>query len=56
MLEIYERHVPGALGRLIQLHETYYDKYWDLDYEFSQEVAVELAKFLGRYVEAANRP
>lgn len=55
MPKIHEGYVPGALGRIIELHETYYDEYWDLDYEFSREVAVELAEFLGRYDEAANR-
>lgn len=55
MPEIHEGCVPGALGRIIQLHEIYYDEYWDLDYEFSREVAVELAEFLDRYDEAANR-
>jgi GNAT superfamily N-acetyltransferase len=55
MPEIHEGYVPGALGRIIQLHETYYDDYWNLDYEFSREVAVELTEFLDRYDEAANR-
>lgn len=55
MPNIHEGYIPGTLGRIIQLHETYYDEYWDLDYEFSREVAVELAEFLGRYDEAANR-
>lgn len=55
MPEIHEGYVPGVLGRVIQIHEIYYDEYWDLDYEFSREVAVELAEFLDRYDEAANR-
>lgn len=55
MPEIHEGYVPGALGRIIQLHETYYDEYWNLDYEFSREVAVELAEFIGRYDEETDR-
>jgi GNAT superfamily N-acetyltransferase len=55
MSDIHEGYVPGTLGRIIQHHETYYDEYWGLDYEFSREVAVELAEFIGRYDEAANR-
>lgn len=55
MPEIQTGYVPGALGRIIELHETYYSEYWDLDYEFSREVAVELAEFLGRYDDADNR-
>lgn len=55
MPEIRTGYVPGALGRIVELHETYYSEYWNLDYEFSREVAVELAEFLGRYDEAENR-
>ena len=55
MPEIHEGYVPGALGRIIGLHETYYDEYWDFDYEFTREVAVELAEFLGRYDERTDR-
>ena len=55
MPEIRTGYVPGALGRIVELHETYYSEYWNLDYEFSREVAVELAEFLGRYEEAENR-
>lgn len=55
MPEIITGYTPGALGRIIQLHETYYTEHWGLDYEFSREVAVELAAFLGRYDEATDR-
>lgn len=55
MPEIRTGYVPGALGRIVELHETYYSEHWNLDYEFSREVAVELAEFLGRYDEADNR-
>lgn len=55
MPEIREGYEPGALGRIVQLHETYYDEYWSLDYEFTREVAVELAEFLGRYDEGTDR-
>lgn len=55
MPEIRTGYVPGALGRIIELHETYYSAHWNLDYEFSREVAVELAEFLGRYDEGDSR-
>lgn len=55
MVEIQTGYVPGALGRIVQLHESYYSSYWNLEYEFSREVAVELAEFLSRYDEAENR-
>lgn len=55
MPEIRSGYVPGALGRIVELHEAYYSEHWDLDFEFSREVAVELAEFLGRYDEADDR-
>lgn len=55
MPEIQTGYVPGALGRIIELHETYYSEYWNLDYEFSREVAVELAEFLKRYDETDSQ-
>lgn len=55
MVEIRTGYVPGALGRIVELHETYYSEYWGLDYEFAREVAVEFAAFLDRYDEADNR-
>lgn len=55
MLEIQTGYVTGALGRIIELHETYYTENWNFDYEFSREVAVEFAEFIGRYDDAENR-
>jgi GNAT superfamily N-acetyltransferase len=55
MPEIHEGYILGALGRIIQLHEIYYDEFWDFEYEFSRQMAVELAEFFGRYDETGNR-
>ena len=55
MPEIRTGYIPGALGRIVELHETYYSENWHLEYAFAHEVAVELAEFLGRYDEADNR-
>lgn len=55
MPEIQTGYIPGALGRITELHETYYSNYWNLEYEFSREVAVELAEFLDRYDETTDR-
>lgn len=41
-------YVPGALGRIVELHGNYYHTYWDLDLYFEAKVAVELAEFLRR--------
>lgn len=54
MTEIRTGYFPGALGQIIELHETYYGENWQLDYEFAREVAVELAEFLDRYDEDDN--
>jgi GNAT superfamily N-acetyltransferase len=40
--------VPGALGRITELHGTYYAKHWDLGLYFEAKVASELAVFLSR--------
>lgn len=41
-------YVPGALGRVTQLHGEYYHGHWGFDLYFESLVAVELAGFLGR--------
>lgn len=51
MSEIQEGYIPGSLGRITELHETYYDKHWNLNYECFRENNVELAEFLSRYDE-----
>lgn len=42
-------YIPGALGRITELHGTYYAKYWDLGLYFEAKVATELAAFLSRF-------
>ena len=39
---------PGALGRIIELHGTYYAKHWNLGLYFEAKVAKEMAEFLSR--------
>lgn len=39
---------PGALGKIIELHGSYYAKHWDLGLYFEAKVASELAEFLSR--------
>jgi|MudIll2142460700_1097286.scaffolds.fasta_scaffold27297_4 GNAT superfamily N-acetyltransferase len=42
-------YVPGAIGRITELHATYYKKHWDFDLFFEAKVATELSGFLGRF-------
>jgi GNAT superfamily N-acetyltransferase len=41
-------YTPGALGRITELHGSYYAKHWDLGLYFEAKVATELAEFLNR--------
>jgi GNAT superfamily N-acetyltransferase len=42
-------YVPGALGRLVELHGTYYAEHWGLECYFEAKVAAELGAFMGRF-------
>ncbi|HEX2620734.1 MAG TPA: GNAT family N-acetyltransferase [Phototrophicaceae bacterium] len=42
-------YVPGVVGRLIELHGTYYATYWGLGLYFEARVAAELAAFMQRF-------
>lgn len=48
-VEIIKGYVPGSIGRVTQLHGTYYHQYWNFSLLFEARVATELAEFLGRY-------
>jgi len=41
-------YVPGAIGRVTELHGTYYSRHWGLDAAFEAEVARELGEFMAR--------
>jgi len=41
-------YTPGALGRIAELHGTYYHQHWGLGLYFEARVATELAAFLSR--------
>ncbi len=41
-------YVPGALGRITELHAVYYHRHWGFDLYFESLVATELAEFLRR--------
>ena len=41
--------VPGALGRVTEMHGVYYHLHWGFGPYFEQLVGAELAEFLGRF-------
>jgi GNAT superfamily N-acetyltransferase len=42
-------YTPGALGRIVELHGTYYAEHWSLELYFEAKVAAELGEFLSRF-------
>jgi GNAT superfamily N-acetyltransferase len=44
-------YVPGAIGRIAELHGTYYYRDWGFDLFFESKVAIELSEFLRRLHE-----
>jgi GNAT superfamily N-acetyltransferase len=42
-------YVPGAIGRITELHATYYKMHSDFDLFFESKVATELSEFLNRF-------
>ena len=47
-------YIPGAIGRIAELHGTYYHKYWGFDLFFESKVAIELSEFLRRFNESRD--
>lgn len=41
-------YVPGAIGRVAEMHASYYAKHWDFGLYFEAKVATELSQFLQR--------
>jgi GNAT superfamily N-acetyltransferase len=50
-VQIIKGYIPGSLGRVAELHGTYYHEHWGFGLFFEAKVAIELAAFLGRYDE-----
>ena len=53
-IEVLEGYVPGAIGRVAQLHGIYYHQHWNFGLYFEAKVATELAEFLGRYEQSRD--
>ncbi len=44
-------YIPGSIGRIAELHGTYYHAHWNFGLFFEAKVATELSAFLKRYDE-----
>ncbi len=42
-------YVPGAIGRIVELHGTYYAEHWNLGLYFEAKVAEELGEFMHHF-------
>jgi len=49
--KIYEGYIPGAIGRIAELHGRYYSREWGFGKFFEAKVATELAEFVSRLDE-----
>jgi len=48
-IEIKTGYIPGAIGRVAELHGKYYNKHWGFGPFFEAKVAQELSEFINRY-------
>jgi GNAT superfamily N-acetyltransferase len=52
MNEVFMRgYIPGAIGRIVELHAAYYQPSWGFGLFFEAKVATELSEFLNRLDE-----
>jgi GNAT superfamily N-acetyltransferase len=47
-------YLPGAIGRLVELHAEYYHPNWGFGLFFEAKVATEMAEFFSRFDEARD--
>jgi GNAT superfamily N-acetyltransferase len=53
-IRIDDGYRPGAIGRIAELHATYYSRHWNFGLFFERKVATELSEFLGRFDTASD--
>lgn len=53
-VDIVRGYQPGTIGRVAELHATYYHRHWDFGLFFEAKVATELSAFLQRYDETRD--
>ncbi len=54
-IKILKGYMPGALGRVVELHGQYYAENWGFESYFEAKVASGLAEFIGRYDDSRDR-
>ena len=47
-------YLPGAIGRIVELHASYYHRDWGFGLFFEARVAKEMSEFLSRFDEARD--
>jgi GNAT superfamily N-acetyltransferase len=50
-IKITKGYIPGSIGRIVELHGTYYHEHWGFGLFFETKVATGLAEFLNCYDE-----
>ncbi|MEJ2656967.1 MAG: GNAT family N-acetyltransferase [Desulfobacterales bacterium] len=50
-IKITRGYLPGSIGRVVELHGTYYHAHWGFGSFFESKVAADMAEFIGRYDE-----
>lgn len=53
-IKLLAGHIPGAIGRVTELHGIYYSQYWEFGLYFEAKVATELSEFLSRFDKARD--
>jgi GNAT superfamily N-acetyltransferase len=48
----FRGYIPGAIGRIAEMHATYYHRHWGFGLFFEAKVAADLSEFLSRFDEA----
>ena len=54
-IQILTGYTPGAIGKVVELHATYYARHWGFGLYFEAMIATGLASFLSRYDERQDR-
>jgi len=47
-------YIPGSIGRISELHGTYYHDHWGFGLYFEAKIAIELSEFLQRYDKSSD--
>jgi GNAT superfamily N-acetyltransferase len=50
-VQIVKGYIPGLIGRVAELHGTYYHEHWGFGSFFEARVATDLSEFIKRYDE-----